>query len=72
MAPKPLTMNPNYVAMLRGTRELHRLLAAGKDDSPEADAIRDATDGPWEALSEAERKRVRSKPRALRASPRAA
>jgi tetratricopeptide (TPR) repeat protein len=51
-------MNPNYLAMVRGTRELHQLLAAGKDDSPEADAIRDATDGPWEALSETERDRV--------------
>jgi tetratricopeptide (TPR) repeat protein len=59
MAAKPLTMNPAYLAMVRGTRELHQLLAAGKDDSPEADAIRDATDGPWQALSEAERDRVR-------------
>jgi hypothetical protein len=58
MAAKPLTMNPAYLAMVRGTRELHQLLAAGKDDSPEADAIRDATDGPWEALSEIERERV--------------
>src|SRR6266446_3563092 len=56
--PKPLTMNPSYLAMVRGTRELHQLLAAGKDDSPEADAIHDATDGPWEALAEVERKRV--------------
>ena len=53
-------MNPNYLVMVRGTRELHRLLAAGKDDSPEADVIRDATDGPWEALSEVERNRVRN------------
>jgi tetratricopeptide (TPR) repeat protein len=60
MVPKPLTLNPNYVAMVRGTRELHQLLAAGKDDSPEADTIREATDGPWEALSEVERNRVRN------------
>jgi hypothetical protein len=59
MASKPLTMNPNYLAMVRGMRELHQLLNAGKDDSPEADAIRDATDGPWQALSEVERDRVR-------------
>ena len=58
MAAKPLTMNPNYLTMVRGTRELHQLLAAGKDDSPEADALRDATDGPWEALSELERTRL--------------
>jgi len=60
MASKPLTMNPNYTAMVRGTRELHQLVADGKDDSPDADAVRDATDGPWEALSEIERNRVRN------------
>ncbi len=59
MAAKPLTMNPNYLAMVRGTRELHDLLAAGREESPEADAIRNATDAPWEALSEVERNRVR-------------
>lgn len=58
--PKPLTMNPSYLAMVRGTRELHQLLAQGKDDSAEADAIRDRTDGPWQALSEVERSRVRN------------
>jgi hypothetical protein len=58
--PKPLTMNPNYLAMVRGTRELHQLLTVGKDDSPEAEAIRDATDGPWQVLSEVERNRVRN------------
>ena len=60
MPPKPLTMNPAYLTMVRATRELHQLLAAGKDDSPEADALRDATDGPWNVLSEVERKRVRN------------
>ena len=54
------TMNPSFLAMVRGTRELHQLMAAGKDESPEADAIRDATDGPWGALSEEERNRVRN------------
>ncbi|MHB1423788.1 MAG: tetratricopeptide repeat protein [Gemmataceae bacterium] len=58
--PKPMTMSPSYLAMVRGTRELHQLLAAGKDDSLEADALRDATDGPWQALSELERNRVRN------------
>ncbi|MCY2988457.1 MAG: hypothetical protein NTY19_11410 [Planctomycetota bacterium] len=53
-------MNPSYVAMVRGSRELHQFLAAGKDDSPEADALRDATDGPWKALSEVERNRIRN------------
>jgi len=58
MSPRPLPMSPSYLAMVRGTRDLHQLLAAGKDDSPEADAIRDATDGPWQVLSEAERNRI--------------
>ena len=60
MPPQPLTMNPNYLAMVRGVRELHVLMSEGKDDSPEADAIRDATDAPWESLSEIERRRVRN------------
>lgn len=60
MPPRSLTMSPNYLAMVRGVRELHQLSAAGKDDSPEADAIRHDTDRPWESLSEAERQRVRN------------
>jgi hypothetical protein len=58
MARQPLVLSPNYLAVVRGIRELHRLALAGRDDSPEADAIRDATDGPWKALSEVERKRA--------------
>ena len=53
-------MNPNYLAMARGVRELNQIMAQGKDDSPEADAIRQATDAPWEALSEIERRRIRN------------
>ena len=60
MQPQPFTLNPSYLAMVRGVRELHRLIADGKEDSPEADAIRDATDGPWGSLSEIERRRVRN------------
>ena len=60
MTPRPLTISPSYAAMVRGTRELHQFLAAGRDDSPEADALRDATDGPWTVpLSEVERNRIR-------------
>ncbi len=58
MAPQPFNLSPNYHAVVRGIRELHRLTIAGQDDSPEADAIRDATDGPWAALSETERTRA--------------
>jgi hypothetical protein len=56
---QPVEMTEHYRAMARGVRELHQLAACGKDDSPEADAIRDATDQPWTKLSEAERDRVR-------------
>lgn len=46
--------------MVRGVWELHRLaLLAKDDDSPEADAIRDATDEPWRAPTETDRQRVR-------------
>jgi tetratricopeptide (TPR) repeat protein len=53
-------MSPNYRAYVRGVRELHQLAVVGNEDSPEADAVRDATDGPWEALTEVERERVGS------------
>jgi hypothetical protein len=59
MSPRPLKLTPEYVAVVRGVHELHRLSIAGNDDSPEADAIRDATDQPWNALPEVERNRVR-------------
>jgi tetratricopeptide (TPR) repeat protein len=52
-------LSPSYLAVAKGVRELHRLVRSGLEDSPEADAIRDATDGPWEALSDMERDRVR-------------
>jgi len=59
MAARPLTLSPSYLATVRGAHALHLLIGEGKDDSPEADAIRDASDGPWEALSETERDRAR-------------
>jgi len=52
-------MSPNYLAVVRGVRDLHRLSIEGQDEAPEADAIRDATDAPWEALTEVERRRIR-------------
>src|SRR5688572_6954456 len=58
MPRRPLIMSPSYLAVARGIRELHRLAREGRDESPEADAIRDATDLPWEGLSEVERRRV--------------
>lgn len=52
--------DPNVIAMVRGVCKLHYLMLEGKDDdSPEAESIRDATDAPWNALSQAERQLVR-------------
>src|SRR5437764_8995093 len=58
MGREPLVLSPNYRAYVRGIRELHRLAVSGQDESPEADLVRDAMDGPWLALSEVERKRA--------------
>jgi tetratricopeptide (TPR) repeat protein len=58
MTRQPFAMSPSYLAVIDGIRKLHRLTLDGQDESPLADAIRDSIDGPWEALSEAERKRV--------------
>ncbi|MFI5457621.1 MAG: hypothetical protein ACHRXM_19435 [Isosphaerales bacterium] len=58
MALQKLTMSASFLATVRGLRELHQLTAEGRLDSREADAVRDATDAPWEALTEAEKKRV--------------
>jgi tetratricopeptide (TPR) repeat protein len=58
MAPQTLTMSPTYRAFVRGIHELHRLSVAGRDESPEADSVRDAMDDPWEAMSDVERKRA--------------
>lgn len=55
---KPMTTA--YEEVAQGIRELHRLMIAGRDESPEADAVRDAVDGPWQSLSEAERDRARA------------
>jgi tetratricopeptide (TPR) repeat protein len=56
---KPFPENSNYRSEIRALLRLHRLWVEGKGESPEADAVRDATDGHWELLSEVERKRVR-------------
>lgn len=58
MDPRPLTMSASYLATVRGLRELHRFNVPGLRDSPEADAVRDATDVPWPALTEVEKRRI--------------
>jgi tetratricopeptide (TPR) repeat protein len=58
MPANPLILSPNYLTVVRGIHEMHRLIADGQEDSPAAEAVRDATDRPWQALSEAERRRA--------------
>lgn len=43
-----------------GLRELHRLAAAGLNDSEEADLVRDSLDLPWGGLTEEERERLQA------------
>lgn len=51
-------MSPNYLAVLEAVHELHRLACAGPEESPDADAVRDAADAPWEALTEEDLGRI--------------
>ena len=58
MTRRPFPTTPAYLQSLRGLHRLHALTLAGQSQSPEADAVRDSLDGPWYALSEAERERI--------------
>ena len=53
-----INTSSNYLAIVRGLRELHQLRPAGREDSAEADAVRDATDTAWEGLTKVEKKRL--------------
>jgi Flp pilus assembly protein TadD len=59
MAYSPFSTSPSYSQYSRGVRDLHALIAADRDDSPEADEIRDSMDHPWYELSETEQKRIK-------------
>lgn len=50
--------NPNYGQVLRGYLRLHQLEVEGRDESVDADSVRDSLDVPWRALSADERERV--------------
>jgi tetratricopeptide (TPR) repeat protein len=54
----PFSTTPAYVQSIRGLLRLHQLAEAGKDESPEADAIRDNLERPWHELSEIEKQRI--------------
>ena len=51
--------NPHYVAHVELLKEIHLLMAQGKSATEEADALREATEPHWNALSDAERERIR-------------
>jgi len=51
--------NPDYVQYERLLDELSRLMAEGKGDTNEADAVRDEMDAPWYKLSQEEIDRLR-------------
>ena len=49
-------MTSSLALVLCATVELNRLESLGLDESPEAEAVRDAMDEPWLRLSESEQK----------------
>lgn len=58
MLPRKQINNPTFAFVAKGLVDLHRLIKAGQEDSPEAEAIRDALDGSLAALNPAEKQRA--------------
>ena len=50
--------NASFTRVAKGLVALHRLIKDGKDDSPEAESVRDALDAPLKALSRVEKDRA--------------
>lgn len=50
--------SPSFQLVAKGLVALHRLIKAGKDDSSEAEAIRDAMDAPLKTLNRIEKERA--------------
>jgi hypothetical protein len=50
----------HFDTYVKHLKALHVLLAQGKDDSPEADEIRDQMDEPWRHLTENEKQKLRN------------
>jgi tetratricopeptide (TPR) repeat protein len=50
--------SPSFKLAAKGLVELHRLMKDGKDDSPEAESVRDALDAPLNALNRTEEERA--------------
>jgi hypothetical protein len=55
----PSLGSPAFKLVVKGLLQLHRLTKERKDDSPEADSVRDALDAPLSALSRTEYERSR-------------
>jgi hypothetical protein len=58
MATHPPLGSPSFKAVAKGLVALHRLIQEGKDDSPEAESVRDALDAPLKALDRVEKERA--------------
>jgi hypothetical protein len=50
--------SPSFQLLAKGLVALHRMGKDGKDDSLEADSVRDAMDAPWNALNRTEEERA--------------
>jgi hypothetical protein len=58
MSDKPNTPSQAVLESARLLRELHLLFLQGKDQSKEADAIRDDMETPWYAMTPADQERI--------------
>jgi tetratricopeptide (TPR) repeat protein len=52
-------MGPPTLTYARLLRQVHALIAEGKGDTPEAEALADQMDAPWHAMTEQEQARMR-------------
>lgn len=59
MIRRPFSTSPSYLQYIQALRDLHALTLAGRDGSPEADAICNGMDQPWYDLSEIEQRRIK-------------
>jgi len=50
--------SPNFRQVIRGYLQLHQLTVEGRDESAEADIVRDSLDLPWHALTESDKQLV--------------
>ena len=58
MSTNQFSTESNYLRVIRGLHRLHSLSSAGDDQGPEAGAIRDDMDHPWNCLSDTEKRRL--------------